>query len=171
MLCFSSKLPRFIRRTARKRKKAALFSICVFYSYAAALLDKLEKVHEEHFFGEESTIEKPLSAQTSQTMNFSLCVRTMSLTTMTLFSNDVSDRRKTFVARAKGAPSVLLAWFHHTSCPSGKRRYYKRGRSSPPMSPASSRRLKRPVSTRFCAPLVMPAAWDTFAQAGSRKRP
>lgn len=92
----------------KKKRTAALFSIAVFSSCAAALLDKLKAVHEKACTTGESTFEQTLSAQMARRRSCTLSVRAMLLRTMNMFSHD-SDRRVVLTVCAEGGYQDLVS--------------------------------------------------------------
>lgn len=88
---------------------AGLFSPCGFYSSAAALPEKLKTVHKKTFLADESTFEDFLSAQMPRTKTFLLSAKASFLCTMSLFSQDLSDRKGTLATRAKGRSQRLVS--------------------------------------------------------------
>lgn len=139
-----------MRRKPRKRKKTAgLLNPAAFYCCAAGLFNKLKTVYKKAFPANESTFEKYPLAQMPRTETSSLSVRAIFLSTMILFSHDLSDERETAVASAEARSQHLAGAVSLHFLPQrefvtlGKRK----NRSPSPMTRTDSGRLERPVST------------------------
>lgn len=108
MLHSSLRPPQLTRETTRKTKKAALFILRALYSDAAALLENLKLVHKQAFSASESTFEDSFLAQLPSSKASGLSAKPMFLSTMSVFSNNLSDRRAKIAARAKNCSHGLV---------------------------------------------------------------
>lgn len=104
-----------------EKKRAALLSPRSFYTFAVALLDELRAFHKKSFSVIQSTAEKTLLSQISQTNIFLLVVKNMFVSSVSLFFHDISEKRRTLFARGNDASRISLAWYMDTFRPSRKR--------------------------------------------------